>query len=142
MQQCHSHIDRHLNEVIFVKCEDSSCCTAFRSKNVKEHFNGIVKFVSPCCTTTTPFYRNTSTQINGCVDDGQPTAVANNLGRCPAFSYKSKTEMSRNVPPTRAVEANISRLNNKKVLHMQLRRLRQNACKRSIHSPPPNLVKT
>ena len=30
------HIDRHLNEVVFAKCENRSCCDEFRSKVAKE----------------------------------------------------------------------------------------------------------
>ena len=35
-KQIHGHIDRHLNEVVFVKCENRSCCDEFRSKVAKE----------------------------------------------------------------------------------------------------------
>ena len=35
-EQMHGHIDRHLNEVVFVKCENRSCCDEFRSKVAKE----------------------------------------------------------------------------------------------------------
>ena len=29
-QGCNKHMDRHQNEIIYVKCKDPSCCTAFR----------------------------------------------------------------------------------------------------------------
>ena len=35
-KQMHGHIDCHLNEVVYVKCENRSCCDEFRSKVAKE----------------------------------------------------------------------------------------------------------
>jgi len=30
------HVDKHANEIIFVRCTDRSCCTEWRSMEVKE----------------------------------------------------------------------------------------------------------
>ena len=29
-KEMHTHIDRHLNEIIFSKCNDRSCCSSFK----------------------------------------------------------------------------------------------------------------
>ena len=39
--------DRHLNEVIFIKCNDKTCCKTFGSEMVCDHFNGKEKLPSP-----------------------------------------------------------------------------------------------
>ena len=36
-KQTHGHIDRHLNKVVFVKCENRLCCNEFRSKVAKRY---------------------------------------------------------------------------------------------------------
>ncbi|CAB4044267.1 PREDICTED: uncharacterized protein LOC105443326 [Paramuricea clavata] len=103
--ECNKHIDRHLNEIIFVKCDDSSCCNDFRSKKVKEHFQGIVKFPSPSESKEYRGRFNTFLQeeINPekrFGDEGQHTADNADLGKCaycPAFSFKSKTEKDRHL---------------------------------------------
>ena len=101
-QECNNHIDRHLNEIVFVKCEDSSCCSSFRSKKIKEYFNGAVKFPSPSESKQHKGRFNTFLQEHlnphkRFGDQGQPSAE-NDLGQCahcPAFSFKSKTEKNR-----------------------------------------------
>ena len=42
-----AHIDRHLNEVTFIKCEKSSCCGNFKSKITKELLGEKKRFPSP-----------------------------------------------------------------------------------------------
>lgn len=102
--ECNKHIDRHLNEIIFVKCEDNSCCTDFRSEKIKEHFQGVVRFPSPSESKEYRGRFNTflQEQLNPekrFGDKGQPSAE-NELGQCaycPAFSFKSKTEKDRHL---------------------------------------------
>lgn len=104
-QECNKHIDRHLNEIIFVKCEDSSCCTDFRSKLIKEHFKGVVKYPSPSENKEYKGRFNTFLQEHlnpqkRFGDKGQPSADENDLGQCeycPSFSFKSKTEKNRHM---------------------------------------------
>ena len=99
------HIDRHLNEIIFVKCNDKSCCGDFRADRVKEYFGGKVEFPSPSFSKVYKEHYNTFLQesLNKDTkkgDYGQPTAERKQLGQCdicPAFSFKSTTEKQRHM---------------------------------------------
>ena len=67
-QDCNNHIDHHLNKIVFIKCEDSSCCSSFQSKKIKEHFNGLVKFPSP---SESKQYQG---RFNTCIKDSEMKA--------------------------------------------------------------------
>ena len=86
----------HRNKILFVKCKDPSCCTAFRSNAAKEHFRGVVQFPSPSESKVykgryNTFLQEELNQDKQFGDEGQLTATASNLGKCkhcPAFSFK------------------------------------------------------
>ena len=46
-KEMHQHIDRHLNEVIFIKCNDRSCCSEFRCEGAKDFLGEEMRFSSP-----------------------------------------------------------------------------------------------
>ena len=95
------HIDRHLNEVVFAKCENRSCCDEFRSKVAKEILVER-RFPSPSPNRNlkghNTFLQEVFQEENIFGDKGQPTAMENSLGRCKFcsnFSFKSATERTR-----------------------------------------------
>ena len=45
-KQMFSHIDRHLNEIVFIKCTNKSCCDEFRSPTVKNILGKSKKLLS------------------------------------------------------------------------------------------------
>ena len=103
----HQHLDRHLNEIVFVKCEDLSCCKKWQSKDILQHFGGIqsnIKFPSPMLSKARKGHYNTFPQE--CLNeskryghDGQPSAPNKKLGTCPSgckfYRFKSKTGKDR-----------------------------------------------
>ena len=100
-KEMHKHADRHLNEIIFTKCNDKTCCKTFRSEMVRDHFNGKVKFPSPSISKNghyNTFFQECINQQKRYGDVGQPTAVEKQLGVCdfcPSFAFKSKTEKEK-----------------------------------------------
>ena len=98
-----SHIDRHLNEIVFIKCTNKSCCGEFRSPTVKNILGKSKKLPSPSKNAFFNGHYNTFLQetINGNKifgDKGQPAAEENKLGTCeicPNYAFKSKTETDR-----------------------------------------------
>ena len=102
MKQMLSHIDRHLNEVIFIKCSDKSC-GEFRSQAAKDFLGEAMRFPSPSQSAVYKGHYNTFLQetihtSKRFGDAGQPKAEEKALGSCPicpSFSFKSKTEMDR-----------------------------------------------
>ena len=97
------HIDRHLNEVVFAKCENRSCCDEFRSKVAKEILGAEWRLPLPSPNRNLKGHYNTFLQevFNEekiFSDEGQPTGMEKNLGRCnfcPNFPFKSATERTR-----------------------------------------------
>lgn len=103
----HQHLDRHLNEIVFVKCNDLSCCKKWQSKGILQHFGGIqsnLKFPSPTLSKERKGHYNTFLQE--CLNeskryghDGQPSAAKENLGACSSgcksYHFKSKTGKAR-----------------------------------------------
>ena len=72
-----SHLNRHLNEIVFMRCYDSQCCGPWNSESLKEFL-----------------LRNRFGQ------DGRPTAEMHNLGKCwhcPNYFFKSKTAKQRHL---------------------------------------------
>ena len=100
-KEMHKHADRHLNEIIFTKCNDKTCCKTFRSEMVRDHFNGKVKFPSPSISKNghyNTFFQECINQQKRYGDVGQPTGVEKQLGVCdfcPSFAFKSKTEKEK-----------------------------------------------
>ena len=98
----HRHIDRHLNEIIFVKCDNKGCCDAFCSKKVFDHFKSVFKFQAPTKSNRKGHYK---AFLEECLneektygDSGEATANTKNLGSYeffPSYSIKSKTEKER-----------------------------------------------
>ena len=88
----HQDLDRHLNEIVFVKCEDLSCCKKWQSKDILQHFGGIqsnIKF--PFLTLSKARKGHYNTFLEECLNEskwyghnGQPSAAKENLGACPS----------------------------------------------------------
>ena len=95
------HIDRHANEVIFMKCSDPSCCKEWEAKDVYRFLckQGL-RLPAPKMSKTHPGHYMTFMEVsalskeetvNG--DSGQPSVEKANLGKCnicPAYCYSSK----------------------------------------------------
>ena len=62
MKQMLSHIDRHLNEIIFIKCSDKSCCGEFRSQAAKDFLREAMRFPSPSQSAVYKGHYNTFLQ--------------------------------------------------------------------------------
>ena len=99
----HQHLDRHLNEVIFVKCNDGTCCSPFKSEKVLNFFGGHdkIRFPSPSLNKNghyNTFLQEILNKKKRYGDSGQPNAEDADLGMCsfcPSFAFKSKTEKER-----------------------------------------------
>ena len=99
----HQHLDRHLNEIVFRKCEDRTFCGESRSEEILQHFNNSqlnVKFPAP--TQSKECMGHYKTFLQECMGhEGQPTAVADNLGSCQfgckAYKFKLKTAKARHM---------------------------------------------
>lgn len=97
------HIDRHLNEIIFIKCSDKSCCGEFRSQAAKDFLGEAMRLPSPSQSSVykgryNTFLQETMNTSKRFGDTGQPNAEKKALGSCPicpSFSFKSKTEKDR-----------------------------------------------
>ena len=81
------HIDRHANEVVFVRCEDRICCSRWRSDETMmflQKFNG--RLFAPTLSSETgrynTFLQSYSSRQHEHGDPGQPTTVQKNLGKC------------------------------------------------------------
>ena len=100
------HLDRHSNEVVFIRCKDRSRCTEWQSSELRDHI-AILDFrlLAPVFETFLDGHFDTFLQQleekgNGqkCGDEGQPTAVPNRLEKCSmcySYKFKSKTEQKR-----------------------------------------------
>ena len=95
------HVDRHLNELCFMRCNDKSCCSVWRSNSLKEYFGNFdFQLFAPIFSTCRSGHFDTFLQCNVAAthvygDAYQPTAVKNDLGKCdfcPSYCFKSKTE--------------------------------------------------
>ena len=97
-------MDRHKNEVVFVKCNNSSCCKEFRSNDFKEFLQkSSMKLRAP--TPSTDKSGHYKTFLEECVNEnpqfgdyGQPTSAEKELGaceRCPGYKFMSTTEKQR-----------------------------------------------
>ena len=97
------HIDRHANEIIFMKCDDRSCCKKWESPGLKEFLKKFkMMLFAPTITTSCGHY-DTFLQSSNKVEhvfgsSGQPSVVMDDLGKCdhcPNYYFKSKTERER-----------------------------------------------
>ena len=108
-QTMHQHLDRHLNEIVFTKYENRTCCEEWRSKEILQHFdNSLLSVKFPAPTQSKECMGHYKTSLQECISEtkrygheGQPTAVADNLGscqlRCRAYHFKSKTAKARHI---------------------------------------------
>ena len=94
------HIDRHANEITFVKCQDRSCCEEWKSPRLKDFLSKFgMKLFAPSTTVTFGLY---DTFLKSCLkkenaygSSGQPSCERSDLGQCnfcPSYHFKSKTE--------------------------------------------------
>ena len=100
------HLDRHHNEIIFVKCTDVTCCGVFHSENIKSF---LLKYNNriPVPTKDTHHEGHFKTFLQmekgsdySYGDDEQPSVVKNAIGKCefcPNYSFTSKTEKNRHM---------------------------------------------
>ena len=97
------YIDRHRNEIVFMKCVDRSCCSDFRSLNLESFFRQTnMRFHAPTRSSSKQGHYKTFLEESESVnkkygDQGQPSAKEN-LGsciHCPKLSFFSKTEKKR-----------------------------------------------
>ena len=98
------HLDRHLNEIVFVKCKDKTCCKEWLSKDLYNHLNQF-KFRLSAPTKNKYHDGHYETFLQRCLnkegkygDGGQPTATKADLGKCDKrqnYSFKSKTGKDR-----------------------------------------------
>lgn len=107
------HLDRHLNEIVFVRCNDRSCCSEWQSDNLQRYLQAFdFRFPAPTFDVIheghyDTFLQRSIKQIRltndsefNFADDGQPLATKAALGSCsfcPMFRFKSKTERERHV---------------------------------------------
>ena len=99
-----NHVDRYLNEVVFVRCKDRTCFNKWSSKILFKHL-GQFKFRLPAPTLGKYYDGHYETFLRRCVnkegkfgDDAQPTANKTALGKCvlcPNFNFKSETSSKR-----------------------------------------------
>ena len=101
-----SHMDRHLNEIVFVKCKDKRCRKPYHATEVPEFMTkNIGRLNAPSVSSS--HEGRFRTFLQECVaeqkrfgDAGQPLAQKNDLGacpHCPHFAFKSKTEKTRHM---------------------------------------------
>ena len=116
------HIDRHLNEISFIRCKDRSCCNPWRSTEVQEYFKPLsYRLPAPVFSKYSDGHYDTFLQrmvdnVQQYGDYGQPTAMNASLGKCsfcPTYCFKSKTGKERHISmfhrrqKTTYVEANV-----------------------------------
>ena len=98
------HLDRHLNEIVFVKCKDKTCCKEWLSKDLYNHLNQF-KFRLPAPTKNKYHDGHYETFFQRCLnkegkygDEGQPTATKaywGNVTNAKNYSVKSQTQKDR-----------------------------------------------
>ena len=105
-KQMFGHIDHHLNELMFVKCNDRSCCDEWKSNQLKTFLQKYgMKLFAPVLGKGKDGHYNSFLQT--CIqkthqfgDSGQPTASHKNVGKCqhcPSYHFKSETEKNRHM---------------------------------------------
>ena len=81
-KEMYTHVDCHLNEIIFAKCNDRSCCSSFKSKKVQKFFDGNVKFQALSGSDVKRHHKTFILEVsNTCKkfsDEGQPTRLVLN----------------------------------------------------------------
>ena len=100
-----SHIDRHLNEIVFIRCNVRRCCNEFRSGELKSYFveRAQMRLMAPTPSIQykghyKSFFEEFDNEYPMVSDVGQPSAAKNDLGvcdKCPSYRFTSKTEKKR-----------------------------------------------
>ena len=98
------HLDHHLNEIVFIKCKDKTCCKEWLLKDPYNHLNQF-KFRLPAPTKNKYHDGHHETFLQRCLnkegkygDEGQLTAIKADFGKCDKcqnYSYKFKTGKDR-----------------------------------------------
>lgn len=98
----HHYMDHHIKEVIFIECNDKSCCSEFCFQAAKDFLGQDMRFPSPLqsvmyqgCWNT--FLQETTNKNKHFGDAGKPS-MEKAHGSCkifPSFSFKSKTKRER-----------------------------------------------
>ena len=98
----HEHMDTYLNEVIFVKCSNKTCCGDFHLQEIVEFFGGIDKVKFPSQTLSEDRKSHCTTLLEETVNENkkyghvrQPSSQENDLGKCDHCTscyFKCKTE--------------------------------------------------
>ena len=98
------HLDRHLNEIVFVKIKGKTCYQEWLSKVLYNHLHQF-KFRLPAPTKNRYHDEHYEKFLQRCLkkeekyeDEGQPTATKADLGKCDKcqhYSFKSKTGKDR-----------------------------------------------
>ena len=79
------HLDKHRNEVAFMKCEDELCCPEFRSTKLKIYFQKTnVRFPAPTPSSSIEghsksFLEEYENDDNTFVNEGQRSAVTDDF---------------------------------------------------------------
>ena len=99
------HVDRHFNEVVFMKCDDRRCCMEWKSESLKNFFSRFSKKLF--APESTKIDGHFDTFLQSCIkaknvygSDGQPSCskiTLGNCGFCPNYQFKSKTEKERHI---------------------------------------------
>ena len=99
-------MDRHLNEISFIKCGNPECCDPFTSALFEEFIKASDKKLK-APTLSSEKDGHYKTFLEECINanprfghTGQSSAQGNDLGRCtvcPNYSFTSKTEKMRHM---------------------------------------------
>ena len=103
-KEMHTHIDRHMNEIIFLSFNGRSCCLSFKSKKVQKFLDKNVKFQAPSESDVKGHYKTFIQEVsNTCKkfsDEGQSTREEKALRKCemcPSFGFKSQSGKDRHM---------------------------------------------
>jgi len=100
------HIDRHANEVVFMKCGDLTCCKKWDSKNLHDYLKCFdFKLFAPHMGDPSSAHFDTFLQISISEKqfyghEGQPSTVNKDLGKClfcRSFYFKTVTSKKRHI---------------------------------------------
>ena len=94
------HMDRHLNEITFIRCRDRSCCSEWRSEKLR-NFLGKTNYRLPAPALKSKyleghyatFLEHSKSNFDTFGDEGQPTSTSKKLGSCdfcPSYNLSQK----------------------------------------------------
>ena len=96
-----NHLDCHLNEIVFVRCQDLTCCGEWRSGSVKVSLaKNEYRLPAPDMSKYETYLHSLSESSFGFDYSFQPSVKMASLGKCeicPSFYFKSKTGKVRHV---------------------------------------------